>query len=81
MGNRSKIDCAALLFLTVRAVAKGLRPDLSRRLRSMAGTQSNKEMISECWFSIAMCKGVLFSVSLLFMLAPCSIKFYKMGGN
>lgn len=76
-GSLSSIDWAALLFLNVRAVAKGLSPILSRRLKSMLGTQSSSDIIPECWFSIATWIGVFPSASRELIFAPCSTKVWR----
>ena len=63
VGILSSIACAALWLRTVRAVAKGVRPTRFRRERSMLGWPSNKEMISACWFWMAMWRDVFSSLS------------------
>lgn len=54
---------AALLLRVVMAMANGVRPCLSRKLRLMAGCARSSEMITEFWLVIATCRGVLPSAS------------------
>lgn len=62
-GSRFSIDCAALLFRVVMAAANGVSPFLSRSVRSRLGCDSKREIITACWFSIAMWTGVFESMS------------------
>lgn len=47
-GFFSRIACAALLFLAVRAAAKGDMPLLSRADKSMFGCVRRRDMIAAC---------------------------------
>lgn len=63
VGSLSRIAWAALLFLYVRAVAKGVNPLLSRTERSIPGWHNNKVIMAGCWFWIATWSGVFPSAS------------------
>ena len=63
LGSRFRIACAALLFFVVIAAAKGVNPALSLRVRSSPGWASKREIITACWFSIAIWIGVFPSAS------------------
>ena len=63
VGSLLSIDCAALLFRVVMAQANGVQLLLSRSVRSRLGWDSSSEMITVCWFSMAMWIGVLPSAS------------------
>ena len=63
VGSRVSIAWAALLFLVVMAAAKGVNPFLSLKVRSILGWASRREIITACWFSMAIWTGVLPSMS------------------
>ena len=63
VGSLSRIAWAALLFLVSIAAANGVNPCLSFKVKSSPGCDMSSEMITWCWFSMAIWMGVLPSAS------------------
>jgi hypothetical protein len=63
LGSRFRIAWAALLFLVVIAAAKGVKPALSLMVRSRPGCANRREIITACWFSMAIWIGAFPSAS------------------
>ena len=63
VGSRSRMACAALLFLVDMAIANGDMPCLSLTVRSRRGCDMRREMMMACWFMIAWWIGALPSAS------------------